>query len=411
MLSLPDTEKSFWREAYPDTFIYPPLREDKSVDVVIVGGGITGLTTAYLLKKAGLSVMVLEKNTVGGGTSGNTTGKVTAQHGLNYYDLNKHIGKKQAGMYAQANQMAIERMEHIIQNEHIACNWERDDNYVFTTDPKQINSFKTEAKTAAEHGLPATFETQLPLPFKVQAAVKFANQAKFNVQKYLLGLARLVDGNGNYVFENSNVVSIHDGEPIVIKTKVATVTAKNAIIATKIPPFPLLARFSYGLLEYPHTSYLLAGHLQSQLKGMYISPDKEHYSILPVKNGKEQLLLIGGEEHIPGLGKSYKRHQKLAAYAERYFNIRSIAFRWKAMDYLAYDNVPLIGKVYPWSKHLYTATGFKKWGLSTSMVASIILHDLVLGQLNTWAQTFDSLRLRPVRRMPHAIAHYLANKI
>jgi glycine/D-amino acid oxidase-like deaminating enzyme len=136
---------------------------------------------------------------------------------------------------------------------------------------------------------------------------------------------------------------------------------------------------------------------------MYISPDKGHYSILPVTDNGQKLLLIGGENHTPGLRSSRPRYQRLANYAQEYFGLESTDYHWKGMDYLSYDDVPLIGKIYPWSKHLYTATGFMKWGLSTSMVAAIILRDTIQGQPNPWASTFNSMRTKPITSIPHTI--------
>jgi glycine/D-amino acid oxidase-like deaminating enzyme len=403
MLKLPNTQHSFWKSNNTKP-TYQPLHVDLEIDAVIVGGGITGLTCAYLLKQSGLKVMVLEKNTLASGTTGGTTGKVTSQHGLTYADLDRRIGSNATKIYGEANQEAIERIEKIIIKEKIDCGWERDNNYVYTTDPKQVQKFKTETKVAQKLGLPASFETTTDLPFHVEAAVKFADQAKIDAYKYVYGLAKAVHGNGSYVFENSNVTQFSDGNPAQVKTDLATVMTQNIIVATKMPAFPLLARFTCALQEYPHTSYLIAGVMDSPIKGMYISPDKGHYSILPVSMGKETMLLVGGRNHIPGLGNSYKRQQQLANYAENHFGIKKIAYRWKAMDYLAYDNVPLVGKIYPWSKHLYTATAYRKWGLSSSMVAGVILHDTILGKPNPWANTFSSTRLRPLVAMPRAIA-------
>lgn len=402
MLKLPDSDKSYWKTAIPKQ-TYQSLRVDLTVDAVIVGGGITGLTCAYLLKQSGLKVIVLEKNTIASGTTGGTTGKVTSQHGLTYLDLHKRLGKEKAKIYGEANQSAIEKISEIIANEKIDCGWQREDNFVYTADTGKVDTFKAEAKIAKELGLPASFVTETQLPFKIEGAVKFANQAYMHSAKYVLGLAAAVQGNGSYVFENSNVTSFRDGKPAIVKTHQATVTATNIIVATKMPAAPLLARAACALMEYPHTSYIVAGKLDSNLTGMYISPDKDHYSILPVKVATDSLLLVGGRKHIPGLGSPIKRQQQLADYAESNFGIKSIAYRWKAMDYLSYDNVPLVGKVYPWSKHMYTATAYRKWGLSNSMVAAQILRDTILGQENPWASTFNSMRFKPITSMPKAI--------
>lgn len=401
---LPDKEMSYWQNS-AGTNAYPPLTEDLSVDAVIVGAGITGLTTAYLLKRSGLSVVVIEKDRVGSGTTGHTTGKVSSQHGLVYDDLKKRLGGEATRIYGQANQAALTKVDEIIKKENIDCDWRREDNYVYTADRSKIAQFKSEAKTAAAFGLPASFTTETLLPFKIKAAVKFTGQATFNAQKYIDALARLVDSQGSRVCEGTRAIGIRDGKPGRVTTKDAIITAKNIVVATNVPTLPLVARGGYCALEYPHTSYVVAGFVDKKISGMFISPDKNHYSILPVSVGPKQLLLVGGENHITGVSRpAIKRHQKLAEYAGKHFGMKQVDFRWKARDYLAYDGVPLIGKLYPWSKHLYTATAFQKWGLTGSMVAATILHDTILGQKNPWAQTFNSLRVKPITSIPRVIS-------
>src|SRR5437868_7122911 len=138
---------------------------------------------------------------------------------------------------------------------------------------------------------------------------------------------------------------------------------------------------------------------------MYISPDGGYYSLLPVGKGRDQILLVGGENHIPGLGHSAARQQKLADFAGRHFGVKKIEFRWHARDYLAYDNVPLIGKLYPWSKNIYVATAFKKWGLAHSMVAGTILRDYITGQKNPWSVIYRPSRASTIKSIPYVIAN------
>lgn len=411
MLILPELEKSYWRNDYAGQSIYPEPSQDLRVDVAIVGAGITGLSAAYLLKQSGFKVAVLEKKTVGSGTTGRTTGKVTSQHSLIYSELAKRHDRQTAKLYGQANQAAITQIESIINKETINCGWSRQDNYVFTANSKLMVSFKKEAELAAKLGLPSTYETNSPLPFEVKAAVKFANQAKLNSQKYLLGLASAINGNGSQIFENSNVINIKDGQPGTVKTNRAEIKAKHIIVATNVPTLPLIARGSYCALEYPRESYLIAGKLDRNFDGMYISPDKNHYSILPVINNGSQMLLIGGEGHLSGMRiGTASKYQRLADYAEQNFGITEVTNRWSDRDYLSYDSLPLIGKLYPWSKNTYVATAFRKWGLSNGTVSAMILHDLIIGKPNPWVKTFDSNRLKPIISFPRAVLNEILGK-
>lgn len=403
-IKLPSDEVSYWT-ASTNGAQYSALQGNLEVDVAVIGAGIAGLSAAYFLKQAGLTVAVLEQHIVGGGVTGHTTGKVTSQHGLCYARLQKSFGTSAAKIYGEANQAAIEQIEQIITKEKINCDWQRDSAYVFTEKAEEVAKLQNEAKVARALGLPASFEAKTALPFSVKGAVRFANQAKFHSRKYLLGLARAVHGDGSYVFENTKAKSIHDGAPCIVSAKDGEVKANDIVMATNVP-FPVTTHTFYGAYEYPLKSYIVAGKLEgeSQFKGMYITPGGPIRSILPIKSGGDTWLLVGGESHFPGFGNAHARHQRLADYAAERFGLSAITHRWSAWDYLSNDEVPLIGKMYPWSKHAYVATGFMKWGLTTGTVAGMILSDAIQGRKNPWAKTFDASRLSPITSIPKAAA-------
>lgn len=407
MIVLPETPSSLWLQG--DHTTYPQLAETLHVDVVIIGAGIAGLTSAYLLMKSGLKIAVVEKDTIAAGVTGHTTGKVTSQHSLIYAQLASRLGSKTAGIYGTANQQALEEITHIIKREHIDCDWSVDTNYVFTTNPDRVAEFREEARVADSLGLPASFTTKTDLPFPVTGAVSFAKQGKLNSRKYLMGLAAAITSGGGKIYENSHVVVIREGEPAKIRTSGGTVFAKDVIVATNVPTFPLAARVSYALGEYPMQSYIVAGKASRPLKGMYISPDPDNYSILPITVGSDEYMLIGGESNIPGTRFNFKtRHERLAAYGEKYFDMQTIAHRWYHRDYLGYDDMPLVGPLYSGSKHLYTATGFMKWGLTNGTMAAMILCDLVNGIPNAWASTFNPHRSSLIGSIPKVIGEKLS---
>lgn len=408
MMELPKSEQSYWTKI-PLKATYPKLKKDIAVDVCIIGAGMAGLTAAYFLTRAGKKVAVIEKNFVASGVTGSTTGKVTSGHNLTYKKLVDRQGLRKARHYAESNEAAVRVIAGIIREHKISCDWQFADNYVVTENPETVRSLYKEAKTADKIGLPATFERETPSPFWVEGAVRYKHHGQMDATKYLKGLATYLDQNGCDIYEQTKAKRVRDKRGIV-KVKGGKVRAKHIVIATNVP-FPPIAHGLYCALEYPLKSYIIAVKTNLPIKGMYIMPDKPKYSVLPVKNGSESLLLVGGEGHVPGLSFSSKKHHaKLAEFAERRLGASVVKYRWSASDYLGYDQMPLIGKLYPWSKRTYVATGFMKWGLTNGTVAGMIISDQILGNKNTWAEDLRPNRMSAIKAMPRVYIEYLFRK-
>lgn len=406
MVRIPSKGTSLWVESAPSAS-YSPLNDALNVDIAVIGGGIAGLTAAYLLKQRGKQVAVFDKWQIGGDISDYTTGKITSQHGIAYSSLIKDHGRDVARLYGKANQAALKQIETIIRREAIDCDWRRLDNYVFTTEPGEVEKFRQEAADARALGLPAEFQTDTPLPFPVEGAVRFRDQATFHVGKYLQGLAGAIDGNGCRVYEGTKVTNIRDGARVTFQAGGHTVTANAVVIATNVPS-PLIMHGVYAFYEYPSRSYIVAGKIDHDIEGMYINDGRPSRSILPVRIGDERWLLVGGEGHFAGMsGPAQGRYAKLADYAKQYFGIQEITYRWSTWDYVAYDHLPLVGKAYPFSRNVYVATGLRKWGLSNGTAAAMILADTLTGKMNRYAPAFRSNRLSAFTSLPKGAAQGL----
>jgi glycine/D-amino acid oxidase-like deaminating enzyme len=404
MAQFPSKGTSLWLETTPYSE-YPALADDTQVDVAIIGGGMAGLSAAHLLKQAGKRVAVFEKARIGSGVTGYTTGKVTSQHGLIYSNLIKRFGKEAAHDYGQANQAAIQQIEMNVELERIDCDWQRADNYIFTESKKKVEALRREAKEAAGLGLPAAFTTKTSLPFKVQAAVRFENQATLHVGKYLQGLAAAIEGGGSKVYEQSKAMLVHENnDGATLRANGYIVDADQVIIATNVPS-PLVMHAVHALLEYPTRSYIISGKPGKDIDGMYINVGSPSRSILPITLGGERHLLLGGEGHMVGVSGPAKGHyDKLVEYAQRHFDMEIVEHKWSTWDYLTYDEgPPLIGPAYPWSKRVFVATGFRKWGLTNAVVAGMILTDMIIGRHNPWAHSFRSNRLSAMAAIPKGL--------
>ena len=385
---------SLWVDTASETS-YPQLDGPVEVDVAVVGGGIAGLTAALLLKRARVRVAVIEAGRVGTGVTGHTTGKVSALHRLVYGELRRSFGERGARTYGEANQAAIEKIAELVKAEAIECDFRRVANYTYAESAAALGQVREEAEIALELGLPAAYTDAPPLPFAARGAVRFDDQAQLHATKYLVGLARAVAGDGSHVFEESRVTKVDDGAPCRVETKHGSITAEAAIVATNIP---IADRGLFFARCHAHRSYLIALALDGELpEGTFISADEPLRSIMPHRAGDLDLLLVGGEGHrASDTVDAGERYRRLEAWARERFPVASLEYRWSTQDGQPIDGVPYIGRMSPFSRHIYVATGFRKWGLTNGTVAGMILADEILGEPNPWSSTFNSNRLKPL---------------
>lgn len=392
--TLPGEPRSLWIETGPAPD-HPFLGDDRTgVDVVVIGGGIAGLTSALLLKRAGKSVAVIESKAILHGATGYTTAKVTSQHHLIYADLIAKHGEERARLYGDAQEAALRFITEMAATSGIDCDLETQDAYTYTEDPAKVADLREEVDAAKRLGLPAEFTRDTHLPFDVAGAVRFTGQAQFHPRKFLVGLAAEIVGDGSFIFENTRADGLDRvDDSCVVHTDRGDIFGKDVVVATHLPIFD---RGLFFAKAHPQRSYCITARRDEPLAGMYISVGGATRSLRSAPYGDSSLLLVGGEGHKTGQDlHNEQRYLKLQEYATERFGVTDFVHRWSTHDYSTVDRIPYIGRLSRAHDDLFVATGFGKWGMTNGVVAAMILSDQILGRQNAWAQVFDSKRITP----------------
>ncbi len=387
---------SYWIDTTQDTS-YPKIENDIDVDVAIVGGGITGITTAYLLNMRGVKLAVIDANRIAKGTSGHTTAKITSQHSLKYAKTIKSFGEEKAQQYATANETAIDMVEEIVNENNIDCDFKRVPAYVFTQEEEYIKKIEEETSAAYSLKLPAEYTDKLELPFAIKGAVKFSNQAQFHPRKYLLALASIIEKKGSLIFENTRAVDIQEGDPHILVTDSGKkIRASSVVQATRYPFFDTPGLYFSRL--YPERSYLIGMHIDGSFpEGMFINAESPSRTLRLHTGGNDSLLLVGGENHKTGHGDDlHKHYENVMDFARRNFSIVDAPYKWSAQDYTAMDEIPIIGPMTSGKNSIYVATGYEKWGMSNGTAAAMIISDLILHGESPWEEVYNPSRFTPV---------------
>lgn len=366
--------ESIWRQSC-ELKAHPRLERDLETEVVVNGAGMAGILIADTLQKAGRQVVILEADHVASGQTQNTTAKITAQHGLIYAKLIRVFGTEKAQQYANANQEAVRAFRELITEHNIDCDFEKKDAYVYGDD---LLTLSAEAEAAKRLGLPATFTGQVPLPIPCAGAVRFREQAQFDPLKFIKAVS-----DGLTIFERTPVQVV---EGNILKARGHTVRAEHIVFATHYPfiNFPGL----YFARMHQERSYVLALKNAPVLDGMFLGADKGSYSLRMYGD----LLLFGGENHRTGENRDGGRYDALRRKAKEWFPDSQEVACWSAQDCMTADGVPYIGHYSPGKPNWYVATGFQKWGMTSSMVSAMVIRDLISGKESPYAAVFDPSR-------------------
>ncbi|MBR3894102.1 MAG: FAD-dependent oxidoreductase [Clostridia bacterium] len=368
--------ESIWQSDVPRVR-FDALEENKSTDVLIIGGGIAGILCAYKLKTAGVDCLLVEADRICGGVTGCTTAKITLSHGWIYDKLIRRFGEERARLYLEAQINATKEYAGLCRE--IDCNFERKDSYVYSL--HNLKKIEKEVIALNSLGIGAEFSRARELPFEIAGALRVRNQAQFHPLKFLYAIAKDL-----LIYEHTKVINLEPNRAIANQSAIAF---KKLIVATHFPVFN--KHGGYFLKLYQHRSYVLALKGAPTMCGMYVDESDTGLSFRTFGN----LLLLGGGGHRTG--KQGGCWQELEEFAKKYYPNAEIVGKWATQDCMTLDGIPYIGQYAKSLPNVFVATGFNKWGMTNAMVASDILCDLVKGNSTPYATVFSPARtvLRP----------------
>ncbi|WP_372343509.1 FAD-dependent oxidoreductase [Streptomyces sp. KL116D] len=393
------TGGSYWIESAPGSS-YPPLERDVTVDVAVIGAGIAGLSTAWELTRAGLSVAVLEAGRIAEGVTGHTSAKLSALHTLVYARLRRTHGADAARMYARSQSEAVEHAHEVAELLGADCDMERCDAYTYVRSLDRVGELRAEEQAAREAGLPVSFVRETGLPYEVAGAVRLPDQAQFHPRKYLLALADDLRAKGALIHEHTSVFGLEedDGCHVTAETG-ARVTARDVVVATHYPVFDRALLFTRLA---PRREFVVAAPLPESRDphGMYITPEDNTRSVRTAPYGDGQrLLIVTGQKFTPGTGDTDERLTELLAWTREYFPGTEPSHGWATQDNFPCDTAPLVGLLHPAARHTYVATGFGGWGMSGGIMAGTLLTALITGrEAPPWKNLYEPRRVLSVLR-------------
>jgi glycine/D-amino acid oxidase-like deaminating enzyme/nitrite reductase/ring-hydroxylating ferredoxin subunit len=371
---------------------FSPLEENVHVDVCVVGAGISGLSTAYLLARAGKRVAVIDDGPIAGGMTQMTTAHLTNQLDDRYFELEKLHGREAVRLAADSHTAAIDRIETIVRQERIDCDFTRLDGYLFLAEGDSRETLERELEAAHRAGLRAVelLERAPFTSFDTGPCLRFPDQGQFHPLKYLARLAEAIQHEGGRIFTGSHAQQIEGGVPALVHVGTHFVTADAAVVATNVP---VNDRVAIHTKQAPYMTYVLGARVPRDSVPKVLAwdtGDPYHYIRL-----YEDLLIVGGEDHKTGqAADTAERYARLEAWARAHFPMMGrVEFNWGGQVMETQDYLAFIGRNPMDHENVYIATGDSGMGITHGTIAGMLLSDLILGRTNPWERLYDPARV------------------
>lgn len=350
------------------------ISQSIKTEVAVIGGGLSGSLTAYRLQEAGVKVILLTKGDIGEGQSGNNTGKITAQHGCIYHKINRIFGLELTKQYARANEIAVEQYKNLILEKEIPCDFEEKSAFLYSD--MNYNDLLYEWKTLCDLDVYTSFLPHVDLPFSTKGAILWERQGQFNPVKFMQALAEELE-----IYTHSKVTDVR-GNHITVNGY--QVEAEQIVFACHVP-----FKGTYFPRMYQSRAYVIALKNAPLSDGMFIGMADDSLSLRTYQG----YTLLCGQDHRTGHHRFGGSYQTLKEIAQDFWKDSEVVAQWSAQDGMTLDNIPYIGRFSPLQPNWYVATGFGKWGISTSMVAAQLIADDICGKDNENAEIFTTNRL------------------
>lgn len=390
---------------------------DGVFDVIIIGAGITGLTTALLLQQAGKKCLILEAHNVGFGTTGGTTAHINTFFDSTYPEIEQNFNEEAARLVANAGKDAISIIVNLCYEYQINCDLESKDGFLFAQTDDQTKQLKEIVECSQKAGVEVSEADENGVPIAFQKSLKFPSQYQFHPLKYINGLLQAYLNLGGKIIENSFVKNNELKEGIhFVMTQQQTFKGLNLVFATHLPPG--INHFSFRCA--PYRSYVLGLKLNNEKdypnSMAYDLYEPYHYYRTHEING-EKILILGGEDHKTGHGEPEQAYHTLEDYAAQYFDIEKVMYKWSSQYYVPVDGLPYIGRMKSGEDTNFVATGFNGNGMTWGTVSGRLIADLILTKENSYEQLFKPYRIKPIAGFSEFVKenadvafHFIADK-